>query len=405
MTILRVSELSKSYIRYGGEFQRILSWFGMQTAPSSRTEVFRDISFELAAGEALGIVGINGAGKSTLLKIITGTLQPSTGSVSVSGRIAAILELAMGFNPDLTGEENVIHGAGLMGFSRAEILAKMPEIEAFAEVGDYFRKPFRIYSSGMQVRVAFAVATAWRPDLLVIDEALSVGDTYFQQKSFKRIEAMKSAGTALLFVSHDRSAILKLCDKALLLSEGSTKAQGVPEAVMNIYNAMLPDLTFVPERLEDSADTTRPFKSGNQQFQFTNVRLLDENRAPVNTVEVGELVTLELVIQANTSKDSLTVGYEIKDRLGYSIFGTNSFDHRIKISEFVEGETFTVQFSFSANLGPGSYSISCALHTGATHVDTCFEWRDLALTFDVLNINKKSFIGACWIEPEITVIR
>ena len=346
MTILRVSELSKSYIRYGGEFQRILSWFGMQTAPSSRTEVLRDISFELAGGEALGIVGINGAGKSTLLKIITGTLQPSTGSVSVSGRIAAILELAMGFNPDLTGEENVIHGAGLMGFSKAEILAKMPEIEAFAEVGDYFRKPFRIYSSGMQVRVAFAVATAWRPDLLVIDEALSVGDTYFQQKSFKRIEAMKSAGTALLFVSHDRSAILKLCDKALLLSEGSTKAQGVPEAVMNIYNAMLADLTFLPEPLEDSEESLRPLKSGNQQFQFTDVRLLDENRAPVNTVEVGQLVTLELGIQVNSPKDSLTVGYEIKDRLGYSIFGTNSFHHRIEINEFVEGETFAVQFSF-----------------------------------------------------------
>ena len=405
MTILRVSGLSKSYIRYGGEFQRILSWFGVQTAPSSRTEVLRDISFELAAGEALGIVGINGAGKSTLLKIITGTLQPSTGSVSVSGRIAAILELAMGFNPDLTGEENVIYGAGLMGFSKAEVLAKMPEIEAFAEVGDYFRKPFRIYSSGMQVRVAFAVATAWRPDLLVIDEALSVGDTYFQQKSFNRIEAMKAAGTALLFVSHDRSAILKLCNKALLLSEGSTKAQGVPEAVMNIYNAMLPDLTFVPETLEDSAETIRPLTSGNQQFQFTNVRLLDENSAAVNSVEVGQVITLELGIKVNTPKDSLTVGYEIKDRLGYSIFGTNSFHHRIEINEFVEGETFAVQFSFSANLGPGAYSISIALHTGATHVDTSFEWKDLALTFDVLNINKKAFIGACWIEPVITVIR
>ena len=405
MTVLRVSELSKSYIHYGSEFQRILSWFGLKKSTPSQPAVLQNISFELVAGEALGIVGINGAGKSTLLKIISGTLKPSSGSVSVSGRIAAILELAMGFNPDLTGEENVIHGAGLMGYSREEIAKKLPEIEEFAEVGDYFRKPLRIYSSGMQVRVAFAVATAWRPDLLVVDEALSVGDAYFQQKSFKRIETMKAAGTALLFVSHDRSAILKLCDKALLLSEGLTKAQGVPEAVMNIYNAMLSESHVFQIATENNIALKKRLTSGNQNFYFTEARLLDENDTPVTTVQVGQNVTLDLAVQVDSPEDGLTVGYEIKDRLGYCIFGTNSFHHQIPMKDFVEGETFKIQFMFPANIGPGSYSISIALHTGATHVESNFEWKDLAVTFDVLNSNKKSFIGACWIEPELRIIR
>ena len=405
MTVLSVSGLGKTFVQYDTELQRVLSWFGLPNTTALSKDVLVDISFELNAGEALGLVGINGAGKSTLLKIITGTLRPSAGTIHVNGRIAAILELGMGFNPELTAEENIVHSAGLMGFSREEINTKLPEIEAFAEVGDYFRQPVRVYSSGMQMRVAFAVATAWRPDVLIIDEALSVGDAYFQQKSFRRIEEMKALGTALLFVSHDKSAILKLCEKAMLLSDGKAKMQGVPEAVMNVYNALLADMNYLAMDGAAPVVASPAVSSGNRQCHVSEIRLLDEGGNSVTSVEVGQNVALELEVRINSPVTALTVGYEIKDRLGYSIFGTNSYHHDITIENQDPGEKFKLRFYFAANLGVGPYSVSTALHTGPTHIDQNYEWKDLAFTFEVLNISRKSFVGSCWMEPTVEVIR
>jgi len=405
VTVLRVSGLEKTFIQHTSELRRVLSWFGLPTASKNRKNVLVDISLELRAGEALGLVGLNGAGKSTLLKIIAGVLKPSAGTILVRGRIAALLELGMGFNPELTAEQNVIHAAGLMGFSKKEIDLKLPEIEAFAEIGDYFRQPLRVYSSGMQARVAFAVATAWRPDILIIDEALSVGDSYFQQKSFRRIEEMKALGTALLLVSHDKSAILKLCEKVMLLSDARVKIQGIPEAVMNAYNALLADMSCLEENEAATNSISRAMSSGNGQFSVTNVRLLSEKNLPISSVEVGQKVALEIEVQINTPDDDLTIGYEIKDRLGYSIFGTNSYHHKTVIDEQRPGSRFKIRFYFAANLGPGSYSISTALHSGPTHIERNYEWQDLAFTFEVLNINHKFFTGSCWMEPSVEVLR
>lgn len=169
--------------------------------------VQQGLNFEVRAGEAVGIIGMNGAGKSTLLKMIVGTTQPTTGSVEMTGRVAALLELGMGFHPDFTGRQNAIMAGQLLGMSVEEILTLMPDIEAFAEIGEYIDEPVRVYSSGMQVRLAFAVATARRPDVLIVDEALSVGDAYFQHKSFDRIREFRKRGTTLLIVSHDKQAI------------------------------------------------------------------------------------------------------------------------------------------------------------------------------------------------------
>lgn len=187
MSLLTVKNLGKAYRVYASEFQRIGRWFGISTKPKEEHWVLKHVNFSIHAGEAIGIVGQNGAGKSTLLKMITGTLQPTEGNVQVNGRIAAILELGMGFTPDLTGRQNVYHAAGLMGFNADRIDEVIKEIEAFAEIGTYFDEPVRTYSSGMQMRVAFAVATAIRPEILIVDEALSVGDSYFQHKSFDQI--------------------------------------------------------------------------------------------------------------------------------------------------------------------------------------------------------------------------
>ena len=239
MSLLSANNLGKAFRSYPSEWFRIARWFGIPLQPSKEHWVLRHVNFDIQPGQAVGIVGQNGAGKSTLLKMIAGTLKPTEGQIMVNGRIAAILELGMGFNPELTGRQNVIHSAGLMGFSAEQTQQAIPEIEAFAEIGSYFDEPLRTYSSGMQMRVAFAVSTAIPPDLLIIDEALSVGDSYFQQKSMKRIFELKESGVSIFFVSHDVNSVKMLCDTAILIDEGVVVDIGEPKEIINFYQNMI----------------------------------------------------------------------------------------------------------------------------------------------------------------------
>src|SRR3954470_9790577 len=238
MGMIKVRNLGKAYKQYPNRSARLVEWFTGRQRHQLHW-VMRDVDFTVLPGEAVGIIGINGAGKSTLLKMITGTTQPTTGSVSISGRVAALLELGMGFHPDFTGRQNAYMAGQLLGMTVEEISALMPQIEAFADIGDYIDQPVRVYSSGMQMRLAFAVATARRPDVLIVDEALSVGDAYFQHKSFERIRSFREQGTTLLIVSHDKGAIQSVCDRAILLDAGRIAKQGSPEEIMDFYNAML----------------------------------------------------------------------------------------------------------------------------------------------------------------------
>ena len=241
MNILNVQNIGKSYKSYKSEFLRFLHWIGIPVRPTQETWVLKHISIRINKGEALGIIGENGAGKSTLLKLITGTLQATEGNIKLTGKVSAILELGMGFNPDLTGRQNAYHAAGLMGFSPQKINKLIPLIEDFAEIPNYFDEPIRTYSTGMQMRLAFAVATAERPEIFIVDEALSVGDVYFQHKSFNRIQEFRKLGTSLLLVSHDRNAIQSLCDRCILLENGSLIKEGAPEEVFDFYNALVAD--------------------------------------------------------------------------------------------------------------------------------------------------------------------
>ena len=240
MGSISVQNVSKAYKQYSSRFGRLLEWVAPGHAVRHQLKwILRDVSFDVKQGEAVGIVGINGAGKSTLLKMITGTTQPTRGSISVQGRVAAMLELGMGFHPDFTGRQNVIMAGQLLGPPVEEIMANMPAIEAFAEIGDAIDQPVRVYSSGMQMRLAFSVATFRRPDILIVDEALSVGDAYFQHKSFDRIRSYREQGTTLMIVSHDKTAIQSICDRAILLNEGRLEKQGEPEEIFDYYNALL----------------------------------------------------------------------------------------------------------------------------------------------------------------------
>lgn len=400
MGVLTVSNLSKAYKRYPGKWARAREWLTGKPG-HDKTWVLRDISFHVRPGEAVGIIGVNGAGKSTLLKIICGTTQPTGGSVRIEGRVAALLELGMGFHPDFTGRQNVFMAGQLLGMTGSEISACMPEIEAFAEIGDYIDRPVRMYSSGMQMRLAFSVATAVRPDVLIVDEALSVGDAYFQHKSFNRIREFREQGTTLLIVSHDRGAIQNLCDRALLLGEGRVIKDGRPDEVMDYYNALIAERENATVEVRALADSRVQTCSGTGEARVESIVLHNAQGEAVEFVNVGEPVQLEVRVRIHADLPELAFGYMIKDRLGQPVFGTNTHYLGLELGGFAKGDSFVLRFSFPANLGVGSYSVSTALHVSDSHLASNYEWRDLALMFNVLNIDRSTFIGVNWMLPQV----
>ncbi|MHA3055286.1 ABC transporter ATP-binding protein [Acinetobacter sp. ANC 4633] len=402
MGMITVSNLGKAYKQYSNRWARLCEWFTPGNAKYHQLKwVLQDINFTVQPGEAVGIIGINGAGKSTLLKLITGTTQPTTGSVKMTGRVAAMLELGMGFHPDFTGRQNAFMAGQLLGMSSADIAHLMPEIEAFAEIGDYIDQPVRVYSSGMQMRLAFSVATAIRPDVLIVDEALSVGDAYFQHKSFDRIREFRKQGTTLLIVSHDKQAIQSICDRAVLLSAGHFVMEGEPEAVMDYYNALLAERENQTVRQQAADDGKLQTISGTGEATLDEVILLNEQDERIEVVNVGQLVKLKVVVRAVEDIPELVIGYMIKDRLGQSIFGTNTHHLKHKLQAVKKGTVMTFTFQFLANLGTGTYSVAIALHAGDTHINKNYEWRDLALVFNVLNIDKDSFVGVAWLPSTV----
>lgn len=403
---ITVSNLGKAYKRYPTRWSRIAEWI-MPWGPKRHDLkwVLEGLNFKVNAGEAMGIVGMNGAGKSTLLKMITGTTQPTQGWVKVEGTVAALLELGMGFHPDFTGRQNAVMAGQLLGLTSSEVKELMPAIESFAEIGSYIDQPVRVYSSGMQMRLAFSVATAKRPDILIIDEALSVGDSYFQHKSFERIRQYSREGTTLLIVSHDKGAVQGICDRAILLNGGSLALESDPETVMDFYNAMLAGQSG--ERVTQTVHAAGGVQtiSGGGEALVHQTLLLDEDGRPIEVVKVGQTVTLAITILIKEDIEQLVIGYQIKDRLGQPIFGTNTFHTKQILHNLRASESIRCQIKFDANLGTGSYSVSISLHDSETHLGKNYEWRDRALVFSVINVERTHFVGMAWLPPQIEVLR
>lgn len=406
MGTISIEAVGKAYKKYPSRWHRLAEWLSFGASVKHDLHwVIRDISFKLSPGDAVGIIGLNGAGKSTLLKMIAGTTQPTEGAVTLDGRVAALLELGMGFHPDFTGRENVLMAGQLLGMRSDQIEALMPEIEAFAEIGDYIDSPVRVYSSGMQVRLAFSVATAIRPDVLIIDEALSVGDTYFQHKSFERIRKFRDAGTTLLMVSHDRQAIMSLCDRAILLNNGALAMEGEPDAVMDYYNALLADHQEQQVSQVVQADGKVQTISGSHEARIVSVSLFDEVGQSVELIHVGQKLQLKIDAVCDQPIADLVAGFLVRDRLGQSVYGTNSLHGGVTATELLAGEQASFVFDFQANLGEGSYSVTVALHAGPTHLDKSYEWRDRAMMFSVVNTDKTPFVGLAWLESEARCLR
>ncbi len=393
---IEVQNVGKVYRTYASEWQRVASWLGSRQSAKEEHRVLDGTSFTVEPGQTLGIIGQNGAGKSTLLKLLMGTLSPTSGTVEMGGRVCGILELGMGFNLELSARENVFHAAGLMGFTTDQIVQMLPQIEDFAEVGEYFDQPMRTFSSGMQMRVAFAVVTAWRPDVLIIDEVLAVGDSYFQHKSFNRIRQFKSEGTTIVFVSHGLGDVRTLCDRVLLVDKGQIAKDGMPDEVIDYYNAMIAAkessrLTIEQRRVRDGWLLTR---SGTGEALLQSIELLDADTSEaVSVAQVGQRLVLVAVARIRENAPRLVLGYMLKDRSGHVVWGTNTW-HTGQIVEAPKaGSTVTFKLKFTCSLGVGSYSFTPALVSSDSHLVNNYEWTDNALIFEVVNSRHAYFIG------------
>lgn len=393
-TALRVERVSKQYRIYDHPNDRLKEMLTRGRWKRHREFwALKDVSFEIEAGTTTGIIGPNGSGKSTLLQIITGTLEPTHGSVGADGRVAALLELGAGFNSEFTGLENVYMNASLMGFSRSEIDALLPEIERFAEIGDFVRQPVKTYSSGMYVRLAFSVAISASPDILIIDEALAVGDAVFQHRCMRRLKQMQESGVTVLFVSHEPNAIRALCSRAILLHNGQVHADGKPVDVLNRYQEIImareaayeanesPEVTEEPVAQIDFAPLRPAYRHGDVSAEVVQVDLLNSAGQPTQYVESGESVSLRIRMVSHRPIDDFVCGFLIRNQHGVNVYGTNTEIQGIPIEAPGEGELIEVTFAFDCWLAPQMFWITVAAHSSE---GVSFDWLDAVLFFRVM---------------------
>jgi homopolymeric O-antigen transport system ATP-binding protein len=392
-----VNHISKTFKLYRKPSDR-LKEIAFRRCYHKQFNAVNDLSFEVKEGETLGIVGENGAGKSTILKLLTGILIPDTGSVHITGKITGLLELGTGFNPEFSGIDNIIHNATYLGLSRPEIDEKLSTIIEFTELGDFIHEPLKTYSSGMVMRLAFSVAIHAEPRAFVVDEALSVGDAYFQQKCMTKIREFKEDGGSIVFVSHDMNAVKVLCDRAILLNHGTAVQYGEPEAIINSYNFLIAQhsRTEVPYTPKHAASGY-----GNHKVMIEGVTLADKNNLTSQILVSGHPTNICVSLKGYAKMAQITLGISIRDRFGQDIYGTNS--HYLNKSIGMDaGQALVVSFSFKEfNLGPGKYSITAAVHTGISHVDECIHWLDGAAVFEVVAGEGAYFSGLVRLVPEL----
>jgi len=341
-----------------------------------------DISFSIHKGEILGVIGKNGSGKSTLLQIITGVLTPTAGSIEVSGKISALLELGAGFNPELTGLDNVFFKSSLLGSSASETHDKLDEILTFADIGEFIYQPVKTYSSGMFVRLAFSVAIHVDPDILIVDEALSVGDFRFRQKCLRKIKQFREEGKTILFVSHDTGAVIEFCTRAIWLSDGKIYQDGNPSSVCKDYISFMSfgevseesDASTPPGHLlAESTKDIRPWLKidscssfGQKKARIQRIAFYHAKDGPrIDVFEGGERVVLALDVKASEDIDHPIVGFVLGDTKGIHVLGMNSHSLGINIPKFSQGESRVIEFEFDFPfLKSGAYSFSPAIAEG-----------------------------------------
>jgi ABC-type polysaccharide/polyol phosphate transport system ATPase subunit len=382
VTVHRVSKLYRLYNRPADRIVEALSLSRIQR--HTDFWALRDVSLTVAKGETLGIVGPNGCGKSTLLQLVCGVLEPTMGRVTTQGRVAALLELGAGFNPEFTGRENVYLNGEILGLSRAEVQRALPEIERFADIGEFIDRPVKTYSSGMYVRLAFSTAIHVQPDILVVDEALAVGDAVFANRCVRKFEEIKKRGVTMLFVSHDLSLVKLISDRAIFLLNGRVEAEGAPSDVINRY------IGVVLERqkaFDADEDRRRPgvaysFRHGDRLAEVTGLELIGKDGFPTRVVESGEPVMVRVTSRFHAEQPDPMVGIMIRTRIGMDVFGTNTRLQKVSLGRCRAGDELEVEFHFHCWLCPQEYTLTVATQhpDGSSH-----DWLDEALSFTVVS--------------------
>ena len=378
----------------------------------------QDISFHVKKGECVGLIGTNGAGKSTVLKIITGVLNPTSGQVQVNGRISALLELGAGFNSEYTGIDNIYLNGEMIGFSRSEIDQKLKDIVDFADIGDHIYQPVKTYSSGMFVRLAFAVAINIEPEILIVDEALSVGDVFFQAKCYRKFDEFKSTGKTILFVSHDLSSINKYCDRAILLDHGKKIKEGPPAAIIDLYKKVL-----VGQDQADNACEETPKASEKQMIQenwkeyvnrnpnadiygdgtaeIIDFAVFDEKGTITNTLIKGSEFEIRMKVRFNRDVEMPIFAFTIKDLKGTDITGTNTMIEKIDVSKCYKGDVKEIVFRQRMTLQGAEYLLSL----GCTSFEVG-EFKVYHRMYDICSLTVvavKNSVGLVDLESEISI--
>lgn len=367
---IKVEHVSKVYKLYDKSSQRLRESLGL-TRKKLHTEHYalQDLSFNVAEGETVGIIGTNGSGKSTILKIITGVLSPTGGTVKVNGRISALLELGAGFNMEYTGIENIYLNGTMMGFSREEIDGKMEAILEFADIGEFVYQPVKTYSSGMFVRLAFAVAINIEPEVLIVDEALSVGDVFFQNKCYHKFEEFKKMGKTILFVSHDLNSISRYCDRVILLNKGEKLAEGIPKEMVDLYKKVLVRQNDKQYHKKAGGESDRQWKEsmtinpqkdeyGSGKAEMEDFAILDSEGNYTNIVEKGSEFTIKVKAKFYQRLEYPIIAFAIKDIHGTTITGTNTMYENINTGCPEAGESFELSFRQQMDLQGGEYLLS-----------------------------------------------
>lgn len=371
---ISVKNLKKIYRLYDKPTDRLKDSLGL-SKKNCYTEHYAldDVSFDIKRGETVGIIGTNGAGKSTILKIITGVLNASEGSVDINGRISALLELGAGFNQEYTGLENVYLNGTMIGFSREEIDERLDAILSFADIGEFIHQPVKTYSSGMFVRLAFAVAINIDPEILIVDEALSVGDIFFQAKCYHKFEEFKKQGKTILFVSHDLGSISKYCDRSILLNQGKKVVEGTPKEAIDIYKKILVNqyseeedvnLNTVSNEKDDVELKTKMSVNpeineyGDGRANIFDFGLLDENESITNVIEKGDYFTIKMKVRFKSDVTNPIFAIAIKDLKGVTITGTNTMYERLNTETVHKGEVRIISFRQKMTLQGGVYLLS-----------------------------------------------
>ena len=406
---IEVTDVSKRYKLYARGRDRLKDALGFSRWSHYTEHLALDhVNMTIRQGETVGIIGTNGSGKSTILKIITGVLTQTSGTVQINGRISALLELGAGFNMEYNGIENIYLNGTMNGFSKKEIDAKLDAILEFADIGEYIYQPVKTYSSGMFMRVAFAVAINIEPEILIVDEALSVGDVFFQAKCYRKFEEFKQAGKTVLFVSHDLSSINKYCDRVIILNRGKKLGEGSPKEMIDIYKQVLvgqydPDRKADEKEPPEHADFMNPnmLEYGSDKAHITHCDILDETGASNAVIMKGTACTFVMDVEFREDIESPIFAFTIKNKYGVEITGTNTMFEKAFLEPVYKGEKKRICFKQEIHLQGGDYLISFGV--------TGFEREDFTVyhrLYDALNlhvVSSKDTVGYYDVESVVTV--